>query len=98
MTTEPSNQSITYGANATYTAAGAGNPGASVEWQVSTNGGSNWTNLPGAKTEHHPDNHEAERLDSGNQYRAVFTNTCWRHEDRDIERRDVDRRRQGDQG
>ena len=75
MTTQPSNQSITYGANATFTAAGAGNPAPSVQWQVSTNGGSNWTNLSGEAgttlTIAKPGVSQ-----SGNQYRAVFTNTC----------------------
>ena len=75
VTTQPSNQSITYGANATFTAAGAGNPAPSVQWQVSTNGGSNWTNLSG-ETGTTLTITKPGVSQSGNQYRAVFTNTC----------------------
>ena len=75
VTTQPSNQSITYGANATFTAAGAGNPAPSVQWQVSTNGGSNWTNLSG-ETSTTLTVTKPSVSQSGNQYRAVFTNTC----------------------
>src|SRR5207247_6036436 len=47
VTTQPTNQSITYGANASFTAAGAGNPAPSVRWQVSTNNGGTWNDLAG---------------------------------------------------
>ena len=97
VTTQPSNQSITYGANATYTAAGAGNPAPSVQWQVSTNGGSNWTNLSGATSTTLTD-HEAERLAERQPVPRRLHEHVLRHADRGIERRDVDRCRQGDHG
>jgi hypothetical protein len=75
VTTQPSNKSITYGANATFTAAGAGNPAPSLQWQVSTNSGSNWTNLSG-ETGTSLTIAKPGVSQSGNQYRAVFTNTC----------------------
>jgi MBG domain-containing protein len=75
VSAQPSNTSITYGANATFTAAGAGNPAPSVQWQVSTNSGSSWTDLVGEAgttlTVAKP-----SVAQSGNQYRALFGNTC----------------------
>jgi hypothetical protein len=74
VTTNPVNQSITVGTNATFTAAASGNPSPTIQWQVSTNGGATFTNIVGATT--------TTLLltavpitSNGNQYRAVFTNS-----------------------
>ena len=75
VTTDPVAQSITYGANATFTAAASGTPTPSVQWQVSSNGGSTWTNVAGATSTSLTLTTPAVSQ-SGNQYRAVFTNTC----------------------
>jgi hypothetical protein len=48
ISTNPSNQTVDAGKNATFTAAASGNPKPKVQWQVSSNGGSTWTNLSGA--------------------------------------------------
>jgi YDG domain len=75
VTTHPSNQSITYGANATFTAAGGGSPAPSVQWQVSTDGGGNWNNLAGETNTTLTLTKPGVSM-SGNRYRAVFTNNC----------------------
>ncbi len=81
VTTRPANQSIPYGQNASFSAVASGNPAPTVQWQVSTNGGSTWTNLSdggivtGSTTGTLSLTSPSASL-SGNQYRAVFTNTC----------------------
>ena len=74
VTTQPSNQSVTYGSDATFTAAASGDPAATVQWQVSTDG-VNFTNLS-AQTSTTLTLTKPAVSQSGNKYRAVFTNTC----------------------
>ena len=74
VTTQPSNQSVTYGSDATFTAAASGNPAATVQWQVSADG-VNFTNLS-AQTSTTLTLTKPAVSQSGNKYRAVFTNTC----------------------
>ena len=45
FTTQPAIQMVTLGATATFTVAAAGSPAPTYQWQVSTDGGSTWTNL-----------------------------------------------------
>ncbi|HET7760540.1 MAG TPA: YDG domain-containing protein, partial [Gaiellaceae bacterium] len=73
VATQPGNQSITYGGNATFTAAGAGSPAPSVQWQVNTGGG--FSNIAGA-TNTTLSLTKPSVSASGNQYRAVFSNGC----------------------
>jgi hypothetical protein len=73
--TQPSNATITYGADATFTAAASGTPTPTVQWQQSIDGGATFTNLPGATTTNllltkPPVSTPARK------YRAVFSNTC----------------------
>ncbi len=75
VATQPTSQSITYGANPSFSATASGSPAPTVQWQVSTNSGSTWTNLPGATSSPLNLTKPGVAL-SGNQYRAVFTNTC----------------------
>ena len=42
ITTQPTNQSITAGQNATFTVVATGNPEPTFQWQLSTNNGSTW--------------------------------------------------------
>jgi hypothetical protein len=74
VTAQPSDQSITYGANATFTATASGTS-PSVQWQVSTNGGSTFNNLSG-ETSGTLTLTKPPVSSNGNQYRAVFTNGC----------------------
>ena len=75
VTTNPSNQTVTYGQNATFTAAANGNPAPSVKWQVSTDGGTTYGDVTGA-TSTTLTLTAPTVSQSGNKYRAVFTNTC----------------------
>ena len=75
VTTQPISQSITYGQNALFQTAASGTPTPTVQWQVSTNGGGSWTNL-GGQTATNLTLTKPTVAMSGNQYRAVFTNTC----------------------
>ena len=73
MTTQPSDLTILAGQTATFTAAASGTPTPTVQWQVSTNGGSTFTNVSGATST--TLSFTALPAQSGNKYRAVFTNT-----------------------
>jgi hypothetical protein len=73
VSTNPVSQTVTAGNNITLTAA-ATDPTASVQWQVSTNGGATYTNIAGAT---------GTCLtcvaccgENGNDYRAVFSNAA----------------------
>lgn len=76
ITSNPDDQTVLVGQPATFTASASGTPTPEVQWQVSTNGGSTWTNdtadsgnatgtLTIAST---------TTAESGQEYRAVFTN------------------------
>jgi hypothetical protein len=73
ITTQPTGQSITYGANASFTAAASGTPTPTVQWQVNT--GATWSNLAG-ETSGTLTLTQPPVSQSGNQYRAIFTNSC----------------------
>jgi hypothetical protein len=71
VTTQPQDKTIIYGENATFTAAASGTA-PNVQWQKSTDG-TNWTDVStsASLTVNNP-----SVADSGNKYRAVFTNSC----------------------
>ncbi|HYT71450.1 MAG TPA: PxKF domain-containing protein [Gemmatimonadales bacterium] len=71
--TQPSNQTVTYGQDASFTAGASGSP--TVQWQVSANGGGPWSNIPSATSTALVVTAPPVSA-SGNQYRAVFTNAC----------------------
>jgi len=80
VTTNPTNQSVTYGSpSVSFTAAASGSPTPTIQWQVSSGGP--FTNLAnvvpysGVTTGTLTISNPTVAL-SGNQYRAVFTNTC----------------------
>jgi hypothetical protein len=72
ITTNPSDQSVIPGNTATFSAAADGNPIPTVQWQVSTDGGATFSDIPGATST--TLSFTAASSDNGNQYRAVFTN------------------------
>ena len=74
ITQSPSNQTVSSGATASFTAAATGNPTPTVQWQVSTNGGTSWSDISNATNTTY--SFTAASGDNGNQYRAVFTNTA----------------------
>jgi hypothetical protein len=73
VTTQPSAQTVDAGQTATFTAAASGNPTPSVQWQVSTDGGSTFTDILGATSPTY--SATAEPSADGNEYQAVFTNS-----------------------
>jgi hypothetical protein len=70
--TQPSNQTVAAGQSASFTAAASGSPAPTVQWQVSTDGGATWSNIPGATWT--TLTVAAASAQNGNQYRAVFSN------------------------
>ena len=74
VTSNPTGQTVNAGATATFTASAIGSPTPTVQWQVSTNGGTSWANISGATSTSYT---TAATIASneGNQYRAVFINS-----------------------
>jgi hypothetical protein len=72
--TQPTNQTVAPGSTATFTAAASGNPTPTVQWQVSTNGGSSFSDISGATSPTY--SFTASAADNGKQFRAVFTNSA----------------------
>ncbi len=73
VTTSPSSQYYRSGQTVTLTAAASGNETPTVQWQVSTNHGSSWSNISGATSD--TLHTVATRSESGSEVRAVFTNS-----------------------
>jgi hypothetical protein len=74
VTSQPTGQSITYGQSASFSATASGTS-PSAQWQVSTNGGTSFSNLSG-QTSGTLTLTKPPISSSSNQYRAVFTNGC----------------------
>ena len=72
ITTNPTNQSSIVGFGVTFTAAATVNPSATVRWQISTDGGVTFSNIPGATST--TLNFTTNAGQNGNEFRAVFTN------------------------
>jgi hypothetical protein len=73
ITAEPTGRSVTAGHTVSFTAGARGKPSPSVRWQVSGDGGRSWSNIAGATASTY--SFRARSADSGDEYRAVFTNT-----------------------
>ncbi len=74
VTTNPTNQMVLLGSSVSFTAAASGKPVPTVQWQLSTDGGTTFTDIPGATST--TLTFTPVLTDNGNQYRAVFTNTA----------------------
>jgi len=72
VTASPSNVTVTSGQTASFSAAATGTPTPTVQWQVSIDGGTTFTDLPGATSTTLA--FAADMSQNGNLYRAVFTN------------------------
>jgi len=72
VTTHPQNITVPAGQNATFTAACTGSPVPSIQWQISTDNGAFWNDIPDATS----NNYSIVTVlsDNGKQYRAVFKN------------------------
>ena len=75
ITTQPANQSVTAGGTATFTAAASGTPTPTVQWQVSTDGGTSYSDIAGA-TSATLTLTAVTTAQNTNRYRAVFTNSA----------------------
>src|SRR5437867_2376948 len=73
ITTAAANTTVCDGSNATFTAAASGYPAPALQWRVSTDGGSTFTDIGGATTS--PLTFPASLSANGNRYRAHFTNS-----------------------
>lgn len=74
VTAQPTNQFAVSAANATFTAAAAGNPTPTVQWQVSADGGASWADVGGATSGSY--SFTASTAQNGYRYRAMFTNAA----------------------
>jgi hypothetical protein len=74
ITTHPTSQTVAPGSTATFTAAATGNPTPMVQWQVSTDGGTSFSDISGATSTTY--SFVAAASDHGKQFRAVFTNSA----------------------
>lgn len=74
VTGQPNPQVACAGIPVSFSAAASGSPAPSIQWQVSTDGGANFSNL---QNETGPSlSFTAGAGQNGYQYRAVFTNSC----------------------
>ena len=73
--TNPINQTVTAGNTATFSAGASGTPTPTVQWQVSTDGGATFSDIPGATSTvlNVPSTTLAM---NGYEYQAVFSNSC----------------------
>src|SRR5262249_22749238 len=74
VTSNPTSQAVTAGQTVTFTVAGSGSPPPTVQWQVRASGSSKFANIAGATATTY--SFAAPISASGNQYRAVFTNSA----------------------
>jgi len=69
---DPSNQTVATGGQATFSSAATGNPTPTVQWQVSSDGGKIFVNIPGATSTTLTFMPDASQ--NREEFRAVFTN------------------------
>ena len=74
VTASPSSLAVNAGQAISFTAAATGTPKPTVQWQVMTNGGTSYANIAGATSTTYA--FTATAAQSGNLYRAVFTNAA----------------------
>ncbi len=72
VTTEPVADTVIVGQTASFNAAATGSPTPTVQWQVSTDGGTTFSNVAGATNDTY--SFTTALSQTGYQYRAVFTN------------------------
>jgi hypothetical protein len=75
ITAQPANQTVTAGADATFSAAATGTPSPTVQWYFSSNGGASFSTIAGA-TSDSIKVADTSVTESGDQFRATFSNTA----------------------
>ena len=73
VTQQPANATVLTGQDASFTAAATGNPSPTVQWEVSTDGGTTFSAIPGATNPTYT--FATGSAENGDQYEAVFTNS-----------------------
>lgn len=73
ITSQPSNSQVSPGANATFSITATGSPSPTYQWQISTNSGGSWSNIPG-ETSSSITLNAVTVGQNGYQYRCVATN------------------------
>ncbi len=73
VTSNPTNQTAASGQTATFTAAASANPTASVQWQISTDGGHSFSKVANATST--TLSLTVTGADNGDEFQAVFTNS-----------------------
>ena len=73
--TQPSNQSVTAGATATFTAAVSGLPTPTLQWQLSADAGVTWSDIAGATSASYT-TAATTAPDTGRRYRLVASNSA----------------------
>ena len=76
VTTNPTSATVDAVGTATFTAAASGTPTPTVQWEVSTDGGTTFTDISGATSTTYT--FTATASQTGNEYKAVFTNNVAR--------------------
>jgi hypothetical protein len=77
ITLNPTNQTLSAGDPAYFTAAATGSPVLTVQWQISTDGGLTWTNITGNSSAQTTTLIWGTLLgETGYKFRAVFTNSA----------------------
>ncbi len=75
ITTQPESTTVEVGQEASFEAAASGFPEPTVQWELSTDAGSTWSAIPGAKSDRFTIS--ASTLAENNyEYRALFTNVA----------------------
>jgi alpha-tubulin suppressor-like RCC1 family protein len=75
VTQAPANMTVEEGQSATFEAKATGVPAPTVQWELSTNGGTSWSPLAGATADQLTIT-DAKTSESGHDFRAVFTNAA----------------------
>jgi alpha-tubulin suppressor-like RCC1 family protein len=75
FSTQPTDQGMVEPSTATFTAVVGGSPVPTLQWQMSTDGGSNWVDIAGATSTSYTTAATA-LADSGKQYRVVAINSA----------------------
>jgi len=73
ITAQPENFTACNGSNAMFMSQAFGDPTPTVQWQVSTNGGALWTDIPSQTTDMLM--FTASISENGNMYRSIYTNS-----------------------
>jgi hypothetical protein len=74
LTVSPLSQTVKVHGRVIFTAAATGDPAPTVQWQISSDGGATFINIPGATAT--TLTFRASARQNGNQYRAVFSNAA----------------------